>query len=290
MQRVAVVGVGAMGGRVARRLLGAGHDVVVWNRTPSKAEALASEGAAVAATPSEAAGSADAVLTMVADPSALEAVTGGPDGIAAGARPGALVAEMSTVGPPAIRRLRAALPDEVELVDAPVLGSLSEVEGGALRIFVGGTPEAYERVRSLFEPLGSPLHAGPLGAGAAAKLVANSTLFGSLGVLGEAVALADALGLDRATTFEVLAGTPVAAQAERRRGALESGEFPLRFALSLALKDAGLVVEAAYEAGADLRLGAAARSWLADAVAAGLGESDYSRLLEHVVARVRRTT
>ena len=286
MERIAVVGLGAMGSRIARRWLDAGHDVHVWNRTASKAEALGRDGAAVAATPAGAAARADVVVTMVADPGALVAVTEGGSGIAAGVRDGAVVAEMSTVGPEAIDRLRSALPGAVDLVDAPVLGSLSEAEAGTLRIFVGAAAASYERVRPALEVLGAPMHAGDLGSGAAAKLVANSTLFGALGVLGEALALADSLGLDRATAFEVLAATPVAAQAERRRAALETGDYPHRFALGLARKDADLVVSA--EAG--LRLAKAARSWLADAEAAGLGDADYSRVLEHIVRQVRRTT
>lgn len=281
-----MIGLGAMGGRMARRLLAAGHDVHVWNRTAAKAAALVEHGAVVAGSPAEAASAAGIVITMVADPGALAAVAEGPGGVASGARAGTLVAEMSTVGPPAVERLRAALPPDVDLVDAPVLGSLSEVEAGTLRVFVGGSAESFERIRPVLEALGAPLHAGALGAGAAAKLVANSTLFGSLAVLGEALVLADALGLERSTAFEVLAGTPVAAQADRRRAALESGEFPRRFALDLALKDAELVVAT----GADVRVAEAARTWLAEAVAAGLGGEDYSRVLAHITGRVRRTT
>ncbi len=290
MTTIAVVGLGAMGRRIARRLPDAGHELHVWNRTPEKAEELVAAGAVAAASPAGAAAPAEVVITMVADPDALAAVTEGPEGVAAGATAGTVVLEMSTVGPRAVERLRSVLPEDVTLLDAPVLGSLSEVEDATLRVFVGGDRPAFDRVRPVLESFGSPLHAGPLGAGAAAKLVANSTLFGVLGVLGEALQLGDALGLDAATTFEVLSGTPVAPQAERRRGALESGDFPLRFALALALKDAELVAAAAEDAGADLRLAAAARSWLAEAEAAGLGESDYSRVLEHVRGRVRRIT
>lgn len=283
---VGFVGLGEMGARMARRLLAGGYELHVWNRTRAKAEPLEQEGAIVADSPAGAASGADVVITMVADPDALVAVTEGANGIAAGVNSGAVVVEMSTVGPPAIRRLREVLPPEVALVDAPVLGSLTEAEDGSLKVFAGGTVECLDRIRPLLEVLGTPLHAGDLGAGAAAKLVANSTLFGSLGVLGEALALADSLGLDRATAFEVLAATPVAAQAERRRGLIESGDFPRRFALSLARKDAELVTAA--EPG--LRLAAAARSWLADAEEAGLGDADYSRVLEHVLEEIRRTT
>jgi 3-hydroxyisobutyrate dehydrogenase-like beta-hydroxyacid dehydrogenase len=281
MGMVAVVGLGAMGSRMARRLLDAGYQVVAWNRTSARAEELA--GAAVAASPAEAARRADVVLTMVADPAALQAVTEEAEGIAAGVDETTTVIEMSTVGPAAISRLAAALP-EGRLLDAPVLGSLAEAEAGELRIFLGGPAELVQAWTPLLSTLGSPLHVGPLGAGAAAKLVANTTLFGTLGVLGEALALADGLGLSRDVAFEVLAGTPVAAQAERRRPAVETGEYPQRFSLSLARKDADLIAEAAAAAGADLRLAAAARTWLQEAEEAGLGDEDYSAVLAHILA------
>jgi 3-hydroxyisobutyrate dehydrogenase-like beta-hydroxyacid dehydrogenase len=280
MSTVAVVGLGAMGSRIARRLLDAGYQVVAWNRTSARAEELA--GALVAASPADAARRADVVLTMVADPAALEAVSEGADGIAAGVDEATTVIEMSTVGPAAISRLAAALP-EGRLLDAPVLGSLAEAEAGTLRIFVGGPAELVEAWTPVLSALGSPLHVGPLGAGAAAKLVANTTLFGTLGVLGEALALADRLGLSRDVAFEVLAGTPVAAQAERRRQSVETGEYPQRFSLSLARKDAELIAEAAATAGVDLRLATAARSWIREAEDAGLGDADYSAVLAHIL-------
>ena len=284
MSTVAVIGLGAMGSRMARRLLDAGHELVVWNRTPARADELAARGAELAASPADAARGADVVITMVADPAALQDVTEGTDGIAAGADETTTVIQMSTVGPAAISRLAAALPAG-RLLDAPVLGSLAEAEAGELRIFVGGPDELVEEWTPPLSVLGSPLHVGPLGAGSAAKLVANTTLFGTLGVLGEALALADALGLDRNTAFEILASTPLAAQAERRRPSLEAGEYPPRFSLSLAHKDADLIAESAAAAGLDLRLAEAARSWLREAEEAGLGEADYSAMLARILSR-----
>jgi 3-hydroxyisobutyrate dehydrogenase-like beta-hydroxyacid dehydrogenase len=280
---VAVVGLGAMGSRVARRLLEAGHELVVWNRTAEKAEPLVEAGAVAAATPAEAAARAEAVLTMVADPAALREVTEGEDGVAAGVREGATVIEMSTVGPDAVRRLASVLGERAGLLDAPVLGSRSEAEAGTLTVFVGGPDELVARWTPLLSVLGSPLHVGPLGSGAAAKLVANTTLVGTIGVVGEALALAEGLGLPREKAFEVLAATPLGAQAERRRESVESGEYPPRFALYLARKDAELVVSAAREAGVDLRLTEAARSWLAEAEEAGLGDRDYSAVLARII-------
>jgi 3-hydroxyisobutyrate dehydrogenase/2-hydroxy-3-oxopropionate reductase len=162
-----------------------------------------------------------------------------------------------------------------------VLGSLPEAESGTLSIFVGGDAADVERSAALLRVLGSPVHVGPLGAGAAAKLIANFTLFGVLGIIGEAVAAGDRLELSRDTVFEVLATTPVAAQAERRRPAIERSEYPRRFALSLAKKDVDLLAEAADRM--DMRVFEAARSWLADAAAAGRGELDYSAMLAQII-------
>ena len=283
MTKVAFLGMGEMGRRMARRLLDADYELGVWNRTPEKAQGLIDAGATALATPAAAAQWAEVVITMLADPRALRAVTQGSVGIASTISDGTTMIEMSTVGSKAIGELAASLPYGTAILDAPVLGSLSEVEEGSLRVFVGGDKALFERMRPLFDVFGTPMHIGPLGSGAKAKLVANSTLFGSLGVLGEALALADALGLDRARAFDVLSATPVGPQADRRREAIEKDEFPLRFSLALALKDASLVNEAAVQAGADLRLAAAARSWLWDAVAAGAGERDYSAVLAHIL-------
>ena len=248
-----------MGSRIARRLLDSGHDVIVWNRTPAKAEGFRR----VAATPQEAAAEAEVTITMLANPQALREVTHDLEPT--------LLIEMSTVGPEAVHELAERMP----VIDAPVLGSRSEAEAGTLHLFVGATPEQYAQWSPLLSALGTTHHVGPLGSGAAAKLVANSTLFGTIAVLGEALRLADRLGLSREAAFEVLAATPVAAQADRRRPALEANDFPPRFTLALARKDADLVSAAA----PDLRVAQAARSWLAEADQAGWSDRDYSAVL-----------
>ena len=284
MSTVAFLGLGAMGSRMATRLLAAGHDLVVWNRTAEKTDELVAAGASSAQTPAEAVRGADAVITMLADPAALAAVTEGSDGVAAGADASTTVIEMSTIGPAALNRLRSALPEGVGLLDAPVLGSLEAAESGTLHIFVGGPAADVERWSPLLSACGTPLRVGDLGGGAAAKLVANSTLLGTLGVLGEALALADGLGLPREVAFDVLSRSPLAAQAERRRPAVESGQYPLHFKLGLAVKDAELVGEAASATGVDVRLAAAARSWFADAEASGHGDADYSAVIDYILS------
>jgi 3-hydroxyisobutyrate dehydrogenase/2-hydroxy-3-oxopropionate reductase len=269
---ISVVGLGAMGSRMAGRLLDAGYDVVVWNRTAEKAKPLVARGATLADSPSDAAARAEAVIVMVADPPALDSV--------AADLAGATVIQMSTVSPAAVERLASTVPD---LVDAPVLGSIGEVESGTLKIFVGGPDPLVEKWMPLLSVLGQPMHVGPVGAGTAAKLVANTTLVGLIGLLGEALALGQGLGLKRDVVFEVLAQTALAQQAERRRPAVEAGDYPPRFALYLARKDAELIVEAAEAAGVDLRLVPAARSWLAEAEASGRGGDDYSAVLAEIL-------
>jgi 3-hydroxyisobutyrate dehydrogenase-like beta-hydroxyacid dehydrogenase len=257
MTRIAVVGLGAMGTRFARRLLDAGHDVVVWNRSRREFPAP------VAASPRDAAARAEIVITMIADPSALADVTEGEDGVLAGLH-GTLV-QMSTVSPEATARL-AGLTDR--LVDAPVLGSIGEAESGAVTIFAGGD---ITDVRPVLATLGRVLPVGAVGAGTAAKLVANATLFGVLAALGETIALARTLGLDDASLFDVLAATPLAAQAERRRAVLEGEPSPPRFPVRLALKDAELIA-----AVLDQPALAGARHWLA---AVADGDADYTAML-----------
>jgi 3-hydroxyisobutyrate dehydrogenase-like beta-hydroxyacid dehydrogenase len=286
MSIVAVVGLGAMGSRIAQRLLDAGHELVVWNRSAEKAEPLVERGAVAVDTPAEAAQRADAVVLMVSDPQALREVTEGADGVLAGATPGTTLIQMSTVGPSDVAQLASSLPEAVELLDAPVLGSISEVEAGTLKVFAGGSAELVEKWTPVLSSLGTVLHVGPVGAGSAAKLVANSTLFGVLSVLGEALALAEKLWLSQEVTFEVLSTTPIAAQAERRREAFETAEYPRRFALELALKDANLISAAAE--GIDLKVAVAVRKWFAAAVEDRAGQDDYSSILTQIVSSARR--
>jgi len=283
---VAVVGLGAIGSRLAARIRQAGYETVVWNRTPHAAAHLVRMGAAAVSTPAKAAARADVVIVAVADPAALAFVTDGPEGIASGVRPGTQLIVMSTVHPAAVVRLAHALPGGADLLDAPFLGSLAEAEQGRLRFFVGGTEAAFLRAEPVLRTLGTSRHLGDLGAGSAAKLVANYALLGTLAVLGEAIALSDRLGLPREHAFEVLAQTPLAGQAERRRPALDSGRYPPRFRLALARKDTDLMVAAADLTDHALPVLQSVRSWLLAAESQGRGDDDYTALLAAITDRL----
>jgi 3-hydroxyisobutyrate dehydrogenase-like beta-hydroxyacid dehydrogenase len=288
MSTIAFCGLGRMGAPMAARLLDAGHDVAAWNRTPGRAAALVERGARQADSPADAATGAEVVVTMLADPAAVDDVLFGDHGVVAGIRPGATVVEMSTVGPAAVRDIGSRLPDGVQLLDAPVLGSVPQATDGTLKVFVGGDPAVFDSCRPLLETLGTPVHLGPLGAGAAMKLVANSTLGTLMCGLAEALALADALGLEQAAVLDILAGSPIGATVRSKRQLIESGEYPANFKLALAAKDLGLVTAAADEAGLGLKLAPAARAWLEAADGAGLGDLDYSAVVAH--ARGREAT
>jgi 3-hydroxyisobutyrate dehydrogenase-like beta-hydroxyacid dehydrogenase len=279
MARIGFLGTGLMGAPMARRLLGAGHDVAVWNRTRDKAEALAADGAVVASTPAEAARGREVVITMLTGPDALEAVLFGEEGVAPALEPGALLIDMSTVGRDAELDVAGRLPKGVEFVDSPVTGSTPRAEAGELTILVGGSEEVYERARPVLEVLGTPRRFGDLGSGAAMKLVLNSTLGAILMGIGEALALGRALGLDRAAVLDALENSYLGGMVKVKRSMLESGEFPAQFKLALAAKDLRLVEEAASR---PLSGVAAARQAFDDAERAGRGEEDYAALADHL--------
>jgi 3-hydroxyisobutyrate dehydrogenase-like beta-hydroxyacid dehydrogenase len=283
MAKLGFIGLGQMGMPMATRLLAAGDDLTVWNRTPEKANTLADMGASVARTPADAATDTEAAITMLANPDALEQVLFGAAGLAAALGPGQLLIDMSTVGPDEVRSAAARLPDGVRMVDAPVRGSVPEATHGTLDIYVGADDEVFERVRVLLGPLGNVHHVGGFGAGAATKVVVNSTLAATIEALGEALALGGALGLDRDTLLDVLADSSLAPTVAGKRANIEAGSYPPSFKLRLALKDIALVTDAADRAGRDLKLARAARAWLSEADRAGAGDLDYSAVVETII-------
>jgi 3-hydroxyisobutyrate dehydrogenase-like beta-hydroxyacid dehydrogenase len=268
-----------MGVPMAARLLAASHDVMVWNRTPGRAGELVEAGATEAGSPAEVAAGAEVVVTMLADPPAVEAVVAE----AAGAMDaGATLVEMSTIGPEAVRSLAAGVP---AMLDAPVLGSVPQATEGTLKIFVGGDASVFDRCRPVLDAMGTPRHLGPLGAGAAMKLVANSILGALMGGLAEALALADAFELEESAVLDILAESPIGVTVKGKRNFIESGVYPANFKLALAAKDLRLVTSAATSAGVELRMAAAARSWLERADEHGLGDLDYSAVIADVRGR-----
>ena len=283
MAKIAFLGLGQIGTPMATRLLQAGHELTVWNRTPDRAKPLAAIGATVARSPAEAGAGAAFAITMLATPEALKEVVSGEHGLVRALGPGQVYVDMSTVGPHVIRSIAAQFPNGVTVVDAPVRGSVSQAAEGRLEIFAGASDEDFERVRPFLESLGSVVHIGGPGAGAAMKLVANLALGASIAAVGEALALGEALGLGRAPLLNMLEGSQVGPAVRVKRANIESGHYPPNFKLRHAAKDLRLVIEAAAAVDRDLKVSAAARAWLDAAVERGAADLDYSAVVATIV-------
>jgi len=247
---VGFIGLGAMGSRMAGRLLAARHDVLVYNRTPERTRPFEQGGAKVAPTAKQLAAGVDVVCSSVANDAALEEVMFGPDGALAGARPGTVVIEMSTVSPRTSRRLHeAARSKGVAVLDAPVSGSTVQAEQGQLVIFVGGEEDVYQKCQPILAVLGSKtFYLGLSGAGATMKLCVNTLLGLGVQALAEAIALGLKAGLPRERFIQVLGETAVVSPSQKAK--LENArkdEYPPAFALRLMLKDFGLIVETGME-------------------------------------------
>jgi len=277
--KIAFLGLGQMGAPMARRLLKAGHQLTVWDRTADHAKPLAAEGAAVAATPAQAGAAAACAITMLATPDALQEVVFGENGLAKTLGAGQVYIDMSTVGPDTIRSVAGQLPNGVAVVDAPVRGSVSAATDGRLEIFVGASDEDFVRVRPILETLGSVARVGGLGAGAAMKLVANLALGVAITAVGEALSLGEALGLEPEPVLNMLEGSPLAPMVRAKRANLESGHYPPAFKLRHAAKDLRLAVEAAAAAGRDVNVSAASRAWLDSAAKSGAADLDFSAVV-----------
>jgi len=273
--RVAVLGTGIMGAPMARNLRAAGHEVRAWNRSAEKAQPLAEDGVEVADSVDEAIGGADVVVTMLADAEAVEAVAA--DALAG--MDGAVLAQMSTIGLPATERLaeRAAAAG-IAFVDAPVSGTRQPAEQGELVVLASGAEDVRKRVDPVFDAVGTKtVWLGAAGDGQRLKLVLNAWLLGMTEALAEAIALAEGLGVDPRTFLETIDGAPVGAPYAQLKGPMMiEGEFPPAFPLALAVKDAGLALEAADAAGLRLSALAAAGEQMRRAAEAGHGDEDMA--------------
>jgi 3-hydroxyisobutyrate dehydrogenase len=280
---VAVLGIGAMGHAMATSMLRAGIPTIVWNRSPAPTRDLAELGADVAETPADAARRAAIVITMVTDTDAVISIAR-DQGMLAALAPGAVWAQMSTIGVAGIERVAAMVAAErpdVTLLDAPVSGSKGPAEQGELTIFASGPEQARPRVASLFDALGQrTIWVGAVGAGSRLKLVNNTLVAFAAEAVANAAALAGRLGLATEQVIQALAGSPLVApwQAAKLQR-IATGEFSAQFALSLALKDVRLALQAADDDRFAV-LGCLADEWQ-QAVDEGLGDQDLT-----VVTRV----
>jgi 3-hydroxyisobutyrate dehydrogenase-like beta-hydroxyacid dehydrogenase len=281
--RVALIGAGRMGSAMGGRVAGAGHDLVVFNRTRSRADDLAQRTSArVADTAREAAAAAEVCLVSLADDAAVMATYLDDNGLIAGLRPGAIVCDASTVAPATVGGLAPLVAQqEATLLDTPVSGSVSVVESGTLTVMVGGDQSALDRARPVLETFAKSIfHLGDVGAGATMKLVVNSLVHSLNVAVSEALVLAEKAGLDRDTVYDIFeAGAAGAPYVKYKREAfLNPGEVAVAFSLELVAKDQELIHDLAERTATRMDQGEASRQLVAEAVQAGMGERDISEV------------
>ena len=286
---IAVLGCGLMGLPMARRLLAAGHEVHVWNRTRSKAEPLLAEGAYVHDTPRQACIKADYVISMLENGKIVgEVLFGmGQDAAIHGMREGTLVIDMASIQPREARDHAARLSEcQLRHLDAPVSGGTVGAEAGTLAIMVGGKAEDFEAARPIFAPLGRATHIGPHGAGQLAKL-ANQMIVGiSIGAVAEALLLCAKGGADPAKVREAITGGFADSRILQLHGQrMVERDFAARGKMTVQLKDMRNALATAQEIGFDAPITVLFEQLYADGVAHGLSELDHSGLFVELASR-----
>ena len=280
--RVGFVGLGVMGKPMARNLLAAGRDLVVFSRTRASVDEVAGDGATAAASPREVAEQADVTILMLPDSPEVREVLDGDDGLLAGAREGTLVIDMSTISPVVTREIAAECAERgIGWVDAPVSGGDVGAREATLPIMAGGSDEDFARAKPLFEALGKTIvHVGPVGSGQVVKACNQVVVALTIEAVSEALVLGSKAGVDPATIIEVLSGGLAANKVMEVRGRnfLEH-DFTPGFRIDLHHKDLGIVQAAAREAGVVIPVGALVPQLVASLRAQGHGSLDHSALL-----------
>ncbi|MGD0964119.1 MAG: NAD(P)-dependent oxidoreductase [Candidatus Acidiferrales bacterium] len=276
---VGLIGLGLMGKPMGQNLLKAGFPLVVWNRTPSKADDLVRKGARRAANPRETAAQADVLVTIVSDPPALEDVVFGPHGALEGLRRGSVFVDSSTVSPDLARREADACAERgVDFLDAPVTGGTWGAEQGELVFMVGGRAEVFERVKPVLEAMGKRFFLlGPSGSGQIVKLAMNLILALEVEALAEAIALVRSAGIKGERLTEVLQSSMGrSALMDVKAPLILKNDYPASFPLRLMHKDVRLALELARRAGIELPAGAAAFSTYSAVQNASKDDPDYA--------------
>jgi 2-hydroxy-3-oxopropionate reductase len=282
METVAFIGLGIMGGPMAANLVTAGYDVVGYNRTRPKVDALVARGGRGAASVSEAVAGADVVATMLPDSPDVSGVLGGPAGVFASARPGALLIDFSSIRPDVSAALAAEGADRgFRMLDAPVSGGEKGAIDGTLSIMVGGAAEDYAAAAPLLGAVGTTVvHVGPAGSGQTVKAANQLIVAGTIELVAEAIVFLEAHGVDTEAAVRVLAGGLAGnAILERKAAGMLARDFTPGFRIELHHKDMGIVTAAARTAGVAIPLGAATAQLVGALNAQGRGGLDHSALL-----------
>jgi 3-hydroxyisobutyrate dehydrogenase-like beta-hydroxyacid dehydrogenase len=292
MARLGYVGLGVMGGGVARRLLAAGHEVHGYNRTREKAAPLVEQGLVLEDSPRAVAAAADVVFSMVTNVAALRAIAEGDDGILAGLAAGKVWVDMSTAAPAVSRELAEQVRAlGADMLDAPVSGSVSTLEEGRLSVMVGGPTETYERVRPLLLDIGPTVHrVGDNGQALLMKIAINLSLCVQMAAFSEGLLLAEKDGIDRERAVEVMLASVIASPMLKYRGPFVL-EMPDEawFDVGMMQKDMLLALEAGRALDVAMPTTAAANELLTAARGMGLAQHDFAIVYEALARMAGRT-
>jgi 3-hydroxyisobutyrate dehydrogenase len=284
---VGYVGLGVMGTSIVRRLLAAGHQVTVWNRTREKAEPLLAEGALWADNPRETAAAGDLIFTMVTNTEAVRAVTEGADGILAGLRPGSVYIDMSTASPANTRTLAERVSAAgASMLDSPVSGTSLTVDQGKASLMVGGEPDAFERAKPVLDAIGPKvIHVGPSGSAVTMKIAVNLSLAVQMLAFSEGVLLAEKSGIPREKAVEVMLASVIASPMVAYRGPLVLGHpEEVWFDCHMMQKDLNLALELGQQLEVPLPTTATTNELLTAANGMGIGERDFAVLFDVLAA------
>lgn len=287
MGELGYVGLGVMGSAVVRRLLAAGHQVTVWNRTREKAEPLLAEGARWAGTPREVAEASEIVFTMVTNTEAVRAVTGADDGILAGLASGRIYVDMSTASPANTRVLAEQVAATgAEMLDSPVSGTSITVEQGKASLMVGGSDDAFARALPVLEAIGPRvIHVGPSGAAVTMKIAVNLSLAVQMLAFSEGVLLAEKSGISREKAVEVMLASVIASPMVAYRGPLVLGHpDEVWFDCRMMQKDMNLALELGRQLEVPLPTTAVTNELLSAANGMGIGGRDFAALFDVLAA------
>jgi 2-hydroxy-3-oxopropionate reductase len=284
-ERVGFIGLGIMGGPMARNLMEAGYELTVHNRSPEKAEELGEAGATVAATPGEAAENSDVVITMLPDSPQVREVVAGEDGVLEGISQGSLVVDMSTISPVVTEELAEAVKQKgASMLDAPVSGGDVGAIEGTLSIMVGAEEADFERAKPLFEAMGTTItHVGPVGAGQVTKAANQIVVALTIEAVSEALVLGSRGGVSPEKILEVLSGGLAGNKVmEVKREKFLSHTFEPGFRSELHHKDLGIALAAGREYGVVLPVTAVVCRMFESLMARGRGGWDHSALLTFI--------
>ncbi|MEM6429842.1 MAG: NAD(P)-dependent oxidoreductase [Deinococcota bacterium] len=283
--KIAFIGMGTMGSPMATRLVKAGYDVTVHNRTRSREDAAVAAGASAAASPQEAASGADVVITIVSDTPDVEHVVLGDEGAAHGMASGSVLIDMSTISPIVTRNIAGVLADKsIDMLDAPVSGGSEGAVNGTLSIMVGGEADVLARVQPVLEHLGKTITlVGPVGSGQITKAINQVIIAGTYAAVAEGMAIGLAAGVDIEAAHQAVSGGAAGSWVlSNRAGNMINNEYPLGFRTRLHRKDLNIALETARDLGVPIPVSAYVEQLETGLLKRGYGDEDVSNIARAV--------